>query len=240
MDIDRFSADRITYNPSTLVDASRWMVLCKLIVGQHPSRAGIINKSPAPIVAVRWSMVGLAFSILHIIFAISGMIIMMCINVHEVRSFTVIDSDLSWVQLLIVTGLNIFNMYVLFIRLFWHRSCVSRRISLMLQLERQFADVGITVELQRRRTYVRSILWSIVFVIFNFFNLSYSFYMIVMAVLPWNIIVIFVAMAIMPSVYKQSMVLFYLYDLAETKRFLIHLNEILRAVLQAERRRGGQ
>lgn len=235
MDINGCSFLRSTYNPTTVADASRWMMLCKLIIGQHPGRIVITKKSYSPIIAVHWSMVGLAFSIIYIAYAVIGVVVMLCINLPEIRSLSVNDTDLSRVQSIVVHGLNNFSMYVLFIRLFWHRNHVRDRISLMVDMERQFSEVGIPVKLQRRRTYVRSVLWSFGFVMFNLFFLSYSFY--VAVGFSFKIFVVVVAMLIMPTLYRQSLVLFYMYDLAETKRFFIQLNEILREVLQAERGR---
>lgn len=226
------NADRLT-----VADANRWIVFCKLIIGHHPGRVVIKQNSHEPIIAVKWSTFGIAFTILHIACGIVGMVFVMNMKVREIRSFTLMDSDLNWVQGIIVTALNICNMYVLFIRLFWHRSCVHDRISLLLEMERQFANVGITVKLQRHRTYIRSILWAIGFVAFNMFHLSYSIFIIALTDLPWAILMLAVTVAIMPAVYKQSALLFYLYDLAETQRFFIQLNKVLSDVLEAERKR---
>lgn len=235
MDIDRFSVHRTSSSPSTVADATRCMMLCKQLIGQHPGSVVIIQNSNAPIIYVHWSKAGLAISLLHIAYAIVSMMLLMCSDLYEFRRISIIDLDLSYVQKLIVNGLNIVNVYVLFIQLFWHRRCVRDRNALMVMLERQFSEIGIAVELQRRRTYIRSVLWAIGFVVFNLLYLSYAFYIVVLADPPWKWLIVVVAMIILPTVYRQSMVLFYLYDLAETKRHFIQLNDVLRTVLQAER-----
>lgn len=237
MDIDRFSNRRSSYNPTTVADASRWVMLCKLLIGQHPSRVVITQRTPAPIVAVHWSMVGMAFSVIYITFAIVGMVVMFCIKSQEIGRLFLTDTNVSKVQGFFVAGLNVFSMYVLFIRLFWHRNNVRDRISLMIEMERHFSEVGIPVQLQRRRTYVRSVLWSFGFVMYFLYNCCYSLHISLMANHPFATMVVAIAMVVMPAFYRQSMVLFCLHDLTETKRFFIQLNEVLREVLQAERRR---
>lgn len=230
-----FSILRSSYNPTTVADANRWITLCKLIVGLHPVRINIIEKWHVPIIAIHWSMVGVAISIIHITSSIVGIVVMNCIN-FQMSSLTVINSDISRAQGIVVYGLWSFNMYVVFIRLFWHRSSERDRITLMLDIERLFSDVGIPVKLQRRRTYVRSALWAIGFVVFSLLYLSYALYVLIKANHPFAILVVAFTIFIMPSVYKQSAIFFYIYDLAETERSLIQLNEVLRGVLQEERR----
>lgn len=234
-DIDRCATNQTPYSQSTVVDTCRWIKLCKLLIGQHPGHVVIIKDSHTPIIEVHWSMTGVAISILHAALAIGSMIVLMCSNLYEFRRFAIIDLDLSYVQKFIVNGLNVVNVYVLFVKLYWHRRCLHDQHSLMLMLERQFSVIGIGVELQHRRTYIRSVLWAICFVVFNLVYLSNSIYHIISAELPWMWLVVAVVMMLLPTVYKQSMVLFFLYDLAETKRHFIQLNDILRAVLQAER-----
>lgn len=233
MVIDRFPTGRP--HIATMADASRWIILCKLLIGHHPGRVVIINDSDAPVCEVHWSMPGVAISILHIAYAIGGMIVLMCSDLKEFRSFAINDMDLSYVQKIIVNGLNIVNVYVLFMQLPGHRRCLYDRNSLMLMLERHFSAIGIGLELQRRRTYVRSVLWAIGFVAFNVIHLSYSFYILILAKLPWMWLVVAIAMIILPTVYRQSMVLFFLCDLAETRRHFLQLNDVLHIVFQAER-----
>lgn len=237
MDIDRFSIRRhSSYSPkNTLADASRCMMLCKLLIGQHPGRVVIIEDFEVPVVEVYWSTSGVAISILHTVYVSGSMMLLMRSNLNEFRQFAIIDLDLSYVQKFIVNLLNILNMYALFIQLFWHRRCVHDRHSLMILLERNFSKIGIDVELQRYRTYIRSVLWAIGFVVFNLFHLSYSVYLFALADPPWMWIVVAIALIMLPTIYRVSMVIFYLYDLAETKRHFIQLNDVLLAVLHAER-----
>lgn len=231
--MDRFATRPTAYSPTSFADAHRWMRLCKLLIGQHPGRVVIIKDSH--VIEVHWSAAGLAFSLLHIAYVIGSMIVLICSNLHEFRRHAIIDLNVSYVQKFIVHGLNTVNVYALFAQLVWHRRCVHDQNSIMLRLEQQFSVIGINVELQRHRTYIRSLLWAIGCVAFNLFHLSYSFYLIITVDPPWMWLVVVVGIIMLPTIYRQSMVFFYLYDLAETKRHFTQLNDVLRDVVQAER-----
>lgn len=223
--------------PATIPDANHWMTLCKMYIGLHPGRAVTATDSVTQKrqVTVYLSPVGVSLTVLHIAYTIMSIVILTCTNQFKFRNMTIDNTNMALMEGLILTGLNFIHVAVIFFRLLWHREMVHMQTIMLLALERRFAELGIDVEIRRRRTFKRAFFWAIGFFALFMVHLAHLIFFVPMENFPWATIVVFVAVLLLPPIYKQSFVYFFLYDLSETRRNIELLNCILLTVLDFER-----
>lgn len=228
--------------PLTIADSNHWMKLCKMCVGIHPGRAvikkdSIVQKTQ---VTVYWSAFGVSLTALHIFYVTMSLVILTCTQLFEYQNMTIIDTNMALLEGLIVTGLHLINVVVIFVHLVWHRRIVHKQTIILLALEQRFAELGIDAEIQRHRTCERAFISALGFIAFFMLHLGHLVFYVPMVNFPWATIVVLVAVVLLPTIYKQSFVYFFLYDLSETRRNFDLLNGILRNVLDLERSQAAQ
>lgn len=213
-----------------------------MYIGLHPGRTAIITDSFARKrqVTVHLSGVGVSLTTLHIAYTTISIVILTCTNLFEYQNMTIIGTNMALMQGLIVTGLNLINVAVIFVRLLWHRKIVRKQTIMLLAIEQRFAELGIDMEIQRHRTFKRAFFWAIGFFALFMLHVSYLIFFVPMENFPWATIVVLVAVLLLPTIYKQSFVYFFLYDLSETRKNFELLNFILRALVDLERSQAAQ
>lgn len=222
--------------PCSVADSNHWMILCKMYIGLHPGRAVIVNDSFAQKrkVIVHLSAVGVSLTALHIVYTTMSFVILTCTDLFEYQNMTITDTYMAHMEGLIVTGLNLMNVAVIFVRLLWHRKVVQNQMILLLTLEQRFAELGVDVEIHRHHTYKRAFCWAIGFFALFMLHLGHLIFYVPMENFSWATIVVVVAILLLPTIYKQSFVYFFLYDLSEVRTNVELLNSLLRNVLDLE------
>lgn len=227
---------RIT-RPRTIADANHWIVLCKMLIGLHPCRAVIVKDSFAheEQVTVQLSVLGVSLTVLHVAYTTISIVILTCTNLFEFHNMTIVDTNMALMEGLLVTGLSFLNTAVIFVRLLWHRKIVHTQTIMLHALEQRFAELGINVEIQRYCTSKRAFFWAIGFIALFMIHLGHLILYVPMKNFPLPTIVVLISVLLLPTIYKQFFVYFFLYDLSELRRYIELLNYILRAELDIER-----
>lgn len=223
------------FRPSNVVDANRWIVYCQMCIGFHPFRASLINETQKRHVTVQLSWPGITFTILHICIVIVSALLVLFTNLFRVESIALAISKIARLQTEVVFVLDVFNTFMLFVRIHWQRQYLLMQAQLMCKLEKRLVHLGVNVELHNLQTFERSCLWAICYALFVLLSLTYMMFTFDFSKVSWTGCLFVIAMLLLPRINKMTEVYIFAFHQTWLKNQFELLNGMLWRKMDVER-----